>query len=249
MRILAIDGGNSRIKWGCSDGQRWIAQSWLASAQADKLGAVLAALPPPDRIVVSNVAGDAVRGLIGAALEQFAARPSWILSAASQCGVTSSYHDPAQLGSDRWAALVGAWHLFRGPCVVVNAGTTMTVDALSNEGVFLGGFIVPGADLMRESLARNTAQLELQEGRFAYFPDSTADAIMSGAINALAGAVERMLHYMEQTGQVAPLIVLSGGAATLLEPQLNARVEVVDNLVLEGLLRITLGSTPVSSER
>lgn len=241
MNILAIDGGNSRIKWGCSDGERWIAQSWLASAQADKLGAALAALPPPDRIVVSNVAGDAVRTLLGAALEQFRATPSWIHSTASQCGVTSSYHNPAQLGSDRWAALIGAWHLFGGPCVVVNAGTTLTVDALSNEGVFLGGFIVPGTDLMRESLARNTAQLELQEGRIAYFPDSTADAIMSGAVNAQAGAVERMLRHMEQTGQSAPRIVLSGGGARVLESQLNARVEVVDNLVLEGLLRIGLG--------
>jgi len=238
MNILVIDGGNSRIKWGCSDGVRWIAQSWLASAQADKLGAALASLPPPDRVVVSNVAGDAVRGLIETALEQFGVRPSWILSAASQCGVSSSYHDPAQLGSDRWAALVGAWHLFRGPCVVVTAGTTMTVDALSSEGVFLGGFIVPSADLMRESLARSTAQLERQDGRFAYFPDCTADAIMSGIANALAGAVERMLQYMEQTGQAGPLIVLSGGGADLLETRLNARVEVVDNLVLEGLLRI-----------
>lgn len=248
MNILAIDGGNSRIKWGSSDGERWIAQSWLASAQADKLGAALGVLPPPDRIFISNVAGAAVQGLIAAALAQFAAQPSWIRSAASQCGVTSSYHDPAQLGSDRWAALIGAWHLFHGPCAVVNVGTTMTVDALSDEGVFLGGFIVPGADLMRESLARNTAQLERQEGRFAYFPDSTADAIASGTINALAGAVERMLHYMEQTGQAAPLIVLSGGNAPLLAPWLNARVEVVDNLVLEGLLRIALGSTPVSRE-
>jgi len=240
MNILAIDSGNSRIKWGCSDGRHWIAQSWLASAQADKLGADLAVLPPPDKIIVSNVAGKAVRELIQAGLGQFAVRPTWIHSAASQCGITSSYQDPAQLGSDRWAALIGSWHQFRGPCVIVNAGTTMTVDALSDEGVFLGGFIVPGADLMRESLAHKAAQLELQEGRFAYFPDCTADAIMSGTINALAGAVDRMLQYMAQAGQDSPLVVLSGGGAALFGAQLNVRVEVVDNLVLEGLLRIAL---------
>lgn len=249
MRILAIDAGNSRIKWGWFDGERWAGQSWIATAEADQLGAALAALPPPDKIVISNVAGSAARELISAALAQFPVMPQWIGSEAQQCGVTSSYSDPAQLGSDRWAALVGAWHLFRGPCVVVNAGTTMTVDALSDEGVFVGGFIVPGADLMRGSLARNTAQLKLQEGRFTYFPDSTADAIMSGAVNALAGAVERMQRYMEQTGQIAPLVVLSGGAAGLLASQLNARVEVVDNLVLEGLICIALDSTPASRER
>jgi type III pantothenate kinase len=238
MNILAIDAGNSRIKWGWFDGEHWAGRSWVASTQAGELGDAFAALPPPDKIVISNVAGGAARELISAGLARFSARPCWIKSEARQCGVTSSYDDPAQLGSDRWAALIGAWRLFHGPCVVVNAGTTLTVDALSHEGVFVGGFIVPGVDLMRESLARNTAQLGLQEGRFAYFPDSTADAIMSGIINALAGAIERMLHYMVESGQAAPIVVLSGGAAATLAPRLNARAEVVDNLVLEGLLCI-----------
>lgn len=240
MRILAIDAGNTRIKWAWFDGKRWAHQSWIASADVEKLGAALAALPAPDEIVISNVAGSAIRERIIAALKPFRADPHWIKSEAQQCGVTSSYADPVQLGSDRWAALIGAWHLFRGPCVVVNAGTTLTVDSLSGEGVFLGGLIVPGVDLMRSALAQNTAQLKLQTGRFTYFPDSTGDAIMSGAINALVGSVERVLHFMEETGQIAPLVVLSGGAAALLEPLLNARVEVVDNLVLEGLVRIAL---------
>ena len=240
MRILAIDAGNTRIKWGWFDGQRWVQQSWIPSAEAGKLGPALAALPLPDRIVISNVAGGAVRELIATALKPLRVEPQWIKSEAQRCGVRSSYGDPAQLGSDRWAALIGAWHLFHGPCAVVNAGTTLTVDALSGEGVFLGGFIVAGVDLMRAALARDTAQLKLQPGRFTYFPDCTADAIMSGAINALAGSIERMLRFMAETGQIAPLIVLSGGAAAFLEPQLNARVEVVDNLVLEGLVCITL---------
>jgi type III pantothenate kinase len=243
MKILAIDAGNSRIKWGWFDGRGWTTQSWVARADAGRLGAALASLPQPDQIIVSNVAGGEVRDVIAAAVEHFRCDPRWIRSEAAQCGVRSGYDDPAQLGPDRWAALIGAWHLFEGPCVVVNAGTTMTVDALSGEGVFLGGCIVPGVDLMREALAHNTAQLPLQEGAFSYFPAKTADAITSGAINALAGAVERMQRYMEETGQVAPLVVLSGGAAPLLKARLNARLEVVDNLVLEGLVKIALGGS------
>jgi type III pantothenate kinase len=61
---------------------------------------------------------------------------------------------------------------------------------------------------------------------------------MSGAVNALAGSVERMVRFMEETGQGTPLVVLSGGGASLIAPRLNATLEVVDNLVLEGLLRI-----------
>jgi type III pantothenate kinase len=240
MNVLAIDAGNTRIKWGWFAEGCWVDQSWMAGAQVDQLGAVLTARSSPDKIVISNVAGGAVGERIGAALKPFSVQPQWIKGEARRCGVTSGYSDPAQLGSDRWAALIGAWHLFHGPCVVISAGTTLTVDALSGEGVFLGGFIVPGLELMRAALARNTAQLKLQDGRFTYFPDCTADAIASGAVNALAGSIERMRRFMEETGQIAPLMVVSGGAAALLEPHLNARVEVVDNLVLEGLVRIAL---------
>jgi type III pantothenate kinase len=63
---------------------------------------------------------------------------------------------------------------------------------------------------------------------------------MSGAINALAGAVERMQRFIREAGEAAPRVVLSGGAAPILERALNGAVEVVDNLVLEGLLRIAL---------
>jgi type III pantothenate kinase len=241
MKILVVDAGNSRIKWGWSEDAAWQAQAWLATAEAGALGAAWTALPQPDRIVVSNVAGAAVRGQIAAALAlRFRAAAVWIAGRRRQCGVVSSYGEPEQLGADRWAALIGAWHRFHGPCLVVGAGTTVTVDALSGEGVFLGGLIVPGFELMRTSLARNTAQLGLRDGNYHYFPDSTADAIASGAVNALCGAIERMLRFMQETGEVMPFVALSGGDAGLLADRLNARVEVVDNLVLEGLLRIAL---------
>jgi len=114
----------------------------------------------------------------------------------------------------------------------------MTVDALNGEGLFLGGCIIPGAALMRDALARDTANLALRAGKFSYFPDNTGDAITSGAINALAGAVERMALYLRESTGAEPRIVLSGGDASLVEERLNAQGAVVDNLVLEGLLHI-----------
>lgn len=238
LRILAIDAGNSRIKWGWFDGGRWESQASIATAEACGLAAALASSAVPAAAIVSNVAGETVHTAIATAVAAFDVAPHWVEGRARQCGVVSSYADPAQLGADRWAALIGAWHLVRGPCAVVGVGTTMTVDALSGEGVFLGGCIVPGADLMRAALAHAAAQLGPEQGKFAYFPDSTADAIASGTVNALAGAVERMLRNMEQAGERAPVVVVSGGGAALIAPHLNARVEVVDNLVLEGLLCI-----------
>lgn len=242
MKVLAIDAGNSRIKWGVAEGRCWLQLSSLATAQASALRDALVSIAKPDCIVVSNVAGTAVGALLEAALAPMQAPLQWVRGAAQQCGVRSSYAEPAQLGPDRWAALIAARNSFGGPCVVVNAGTAMTVDALSGEGVFLGGFIVPGVKLMHAALASGTARLGPRAGHFSYFPSNTADAIMSGGIHALAGAVERMARFMAQTGEGEALVVLSGGDAQLLAPQLNARVEVVDNLVLEGLLCIACDS-------
>ena len=243
MRILAIDAGNSRIKWGVHEEGSWLAQGWVPTVRAAQLSRAWARIGRPDVVIATNVAGTRVTRALVAAARRFRRPVRFVTSAPAQCGVRNSYANPRQLGPDRWAALIGAWNLHRGPCVVVNAGTTVTVDALDGGGVFLGGMIVAGADLMRNVLARNTAGLRPRPGRFAYFPARTADAIESGAVNALAGAVERMVRFMREAGAALPLIVLAGGAAYSIAPQLNGAVEVVDNLVLEGLVHIALDSS------
>lgn len=238
MNLLAIDAGNTRIKWGLHDGGGWRAQGWVPTAGAATLSSALNGIQAVDRVVVSNVAGAQAAAAIAAAVARYGVEAHWLAASSERCGVTSSYAAPEQLGTDRWAALIGARHRYAGPCLVVNAGTTMTVDALSADGVFLGGCIVPGLALMQDALDRSTAQLRSVPGRFLYFPDNTADAIMSGAVNALAGAVDRMTGYLQQTGEREPLIVLSGGAAETIAPHLAGRVERVDALVLEGLLQV-----------
>ena len=235
--VLAIDAGNTRIKWGLHDSGRWRMRGWVETKEARSLGKKFAPLPSLDAIVVSNVAGTAVHSAIRKVLP---VKPSalWIKSARAQAGVRSSYAVPSQLGCDRWAAVIGAYRLFGTAAVVVNAGTALTVDALTAEGVFAGGMIVPGVELMRAALAENTAGLKRRPGRFGFFPDSTGDAIMSGAINASCGAIERMARFLEDAGHVSPVCVLSGGGAAALAPHLNLEVKLVDNLVLEGLLAI-----------
>ncbi len=235
--VLTIDAGNTRIKWGVHDGAGWLAQGSVENSCAAELATEFARMPPLAAVLGSNVAGATLQAEL-AALLPAAPVIRWIVSEPARCGVRNSYADPPQLGNDRWAALIGAWRMHGGPAVVVDAGTALTVDALSADGVFAGGIIVPGAELMRRALAANTAALHLQAGKFSFFPDSTGDAIASGAINALAGAVERMARFLEEAEQTSPWCVMSGGAAALIVPHLNLEVRVVDNLVLEGLLAI-----------
>jgi hypothetical protein len=136
--LLAIDAGNTRIKWGMHDGARWLKQGWVDTARAAELKAALRELPQPQTTLVSNVAGERLNQQLASFLPPTPAA-RWIKSERAQCGVRNSYDDPAQLGCDRWAALIGARRLYDGPAVVVNAGTALTVDALAGDGGLWGG--------------------------------------------------------------------------------------------------------------
>lgn len=236
--LLAVDSGNTRIKWGLHDGHGWLQQGMVAQSGSVLLKREWQDLPEPARIMVSNVAGEQMKAELAGLFSRWEAEPQWAVASAYQCGVRNYYADPAQLGSDRWAALVAAWRLQRQGCLVVSAGTAMTVDALSDTGEFLGGIIVPGLELMRKALTANTASLKLGAGEFRDYPDSTADAIYSGGVQALAGAVERMVILLTATLSHVPDCIVSGGTAPLLLAQLNTPARMVGNLVLEGLVAI-----------
>lgn len=234
MTIVAIDAGNTRIKWGVRDGERWLANGALPTADAASIAAVAAGWPRGARIVLCNVAGDAVRDAIVGALPAGADLRRFAASAAC-CGVTNGYARPEQLGADRWAALVGARGRCADACLVVCAGTATTIDVLAADGVFRGGVILPGFDLMRASLARNTAQLPLAEGHFRATPTNTMDAIVSGCLAAQLGAIERMFAAI--AGEPGARCLLTGGAASRLIHDLNIPAEVTENLILDGLAR------------
>lgn len=236
--ILAVDAGNSRIKWGLHDGQDWLCKGWAAVADAGALAAAWSAVAAPEHVVVSNVAGSAVRRELDRLISPWGCKTSWVRALGEQCGVSNGYRHPAQLGCDRWAALIAAWKRCGRACVVVNAGTAMTADALNDSGKFLGGLIVPGLTTMRRALASNTAALEMSPGQFADFPVCSADAVYSGALLAMAGAVERTMQALgSETGRT-PLCLLSGGDAAVLRERLPAGATIVDNLVLDGLIEI-----------
>jgi type III pantothenate kinase len=227
--ILCLDAGNTRLKFGLFDGTGWLKQRALDYPQLDDL---FDRLPErPTRIVACNVAGDEVRLRIEALAEQSGLPLAWLTSSFTACGVTNGYDNPRQLGADRWAALIAARSLHEGPCVVVMAGTATTIDALDAKGLFRGGLILPGLSLMRAALARNTADLPYAAGHFQPQPTNTDNAIVSGAIEATLGAIERMHATLEGDA----LCLLSGGAAAELAPHLGVPHRVIDNLVLEGL--------------
>lgn len=240
--ILAIDAGNTRIKWGLHDGSAWKTLGAIATSGSPTLSQALRLALPAEKVIASNVAGAKVRADIARCMDA-GAEITFIQSESRQLGVENGYRDPGQLGTDRWAALIAAHHAGeRGHKLVVNAGTALTIDALTADGYFLGGLIVPGPALMRHSLDRGTAGLRLTDGTLQDFPGSTPDAITSGAIQAAAGAVERLAHLMAARGCPPGRIILSGGAAAEIAGCLPIPTTLYQNLVLDGLLLIARNS-------
>ncbi|MGE0355659.1 MAG: type III pantothenate kinase [Burkholderiales bacterium] len=236
--VLALDAGNTRVKWGLRVGDAWAARGAIATADAARLGRDWPAMPPGTRALGSSVGGPGVAHRVHEACARHGLLLSLIASPREQLGVTNGYRDPGQLGTDRWAALVAAHHEAPGHQLVVNAGTALTVDALRADGAFAGGLIVPGPALMRASLAGATAQLRLTEGAFDPLPRSTPDAITTGSVQAAVGAIGRMREAMAAAGFAPARIVLSGGGAPALAAHLPLPVTLNDNLVLDGIVLI-----------
>jgi type III pantothenate kinase len=237
--LLLIDAGNTRVKWALAhddaDLGAWQASGALFHAELDALEGILVQ-HPPRRAWVSNVAGVAIRSQLEALLRASGMpieSAHWFHSQAQCAGVTNGYRDPSQLGSDRFASLLGARALFpEQALLVITAGTATTIDALDASGRFLGGMILPGLGTMAQSLALSTAQLPQVEAHLSVscFADNTLDAIVSGCVQAQLGAIMQARAQLPEAS-----CVLSGGAAAYLLPSLPAPVKQVEQLVLRGL--------------
>jgi type III pantothenate kinase len=248
MTFLAIDIGNTRLKWAQytspAPGARLLNHGAVFLETIDSLAEKeWARLPAPGSMLGCVVAGEGVKRRVEEQLEIWDVEPRWVASSAHACGVTNSYDHPSRLGVDRWVALIGARHrvLARGkarPALVVMVGTCVTVDALDATGRFLGGLILPGFGLMLRALEMGTAGLKAPTGEAVDFPTNTSDALMSGGADAIAGAVERMHRkLLAKTGE-APALVMTGGAAVKLAPITDLPFETVDTLIFEGLLQL-----------
>lgn len=248
MSFLAIDIGNTRLKWAQyaapRPGAALIAHGAVFLEAMDELAEKdWSRLEPPSSMLGCVVAGEGVKRRAEEQLELWDIAPSWVVPSQHACGVTNGYEHPNRLGVDRWVALIGAWHrmLARGtprPVLVVMVGTAVTVDALDQTGRFLGGLILPGFGLMLRALEMGTAGLKAPTGDAVDFPTNTSDALMSGGADALAGAVERMHRKLQRRTGQAPVLIMTGGAAVKLAPITDLGFETVDTLIFEGLLQL-----------
>ena len=248
MTFLAIDIGNTRLKWALfsspQPGAALLAQGAVFLENIDRLAEdEWRTLQSPNSMLGCNVAGDAVRRRVEEQLELWDIPPRWVVSMAKGGGITNGYDHPSRLGSDRFVALVGARsHVLRAggpqPVLVVMVGTAVTVDALDAEGHFLGGLILPGHGIMLRALEGGTAGLRVPTGEVREFPTNTSDALTSGGNYAITGAIERMHRHLARRCGQPPVTLMTGGAAWKVAPSLDIAHELVDALIFDGILAL-----------
>lgn len=254
--LLLVDAGNTRIKWVlCRNmplptkstdnltvfdrhiflNNTVIAEGACLHTDLNKLNLPAEALQNNTAVHIVNVAGAQLENNLKAFFEEKFDTNSidWFNTSAARGNVINGYDNIHQLGADRWAALIAAWYLVQADCVVVNAGTAVTIDVLNAlpesrnptlncflQAYFKGGLILPGLALMQQSLLSNTAeisakvQLQTQPPlpENAAIATNTARGIQLGALQAICGAIYNVVNSLS-TQTSPPTIVISGGNA------------------------------------
>jgi len=249
MAFLAIDIGNTRLKWAMYEAPRPGARVLEHGAEfLDHIERLAegpwAELPDATSMLGCVVAGDALRRRAEEQVhERFECAPRWVVPSAGEAGIINGYDHPTRLGADRFVAMIGARQrmLATGaarPMVVVLVGTAVTVEAVDEHGKFLGGLILPGHGIMLRALESGTAGLHVPTGEVVEFPTNTSDALTSGGTYAIAGAVERMAAHLRRHSGMEPVRYMTGGAGWKMAPSMASDFELVDSLIMDGLLVI-----------
>lgn len=235
--ILDIDAGNTRLKWVLHNGdidvpmdRGWVANTDLAAWLDERKWQGL------EEVRLASVAG-ATTDLLCRWANSHEVRFKVAMVVDGAAGVRCAYRDPARLGVDRWLALLAARQHCSEPCLVIDAGTALTVDLLGRDGVHEGGYIAPGLALMAKALGSNTwgVRVESTQQDNLLPGVDTAQAVGHGCLAAAVGMVAGVAR-----SRGVLTLLLTGGDAQLLAEHLKqwcegASVCVVENLVLKGL--------------
>ena len=259
MTLLALDVGNTRLKWALYDraqaGARLLQHGAVFLENIDHLAErEWANLAAPQNMLGCVVAGEAIRRRVEEQMELWDVTPRWVVPSAAEAGLTNGYDHPTRLGADRWIAMIGALARMHKqtagepprPMVVVMVGTAVTVEAVDAEGHFLGGIILPGHGIMLRALESGTAGLRVPTGDVRPFPTNTSDALTSGGTYAIAGAVERMVMHVRDHCGSEPLCYMTGGAGWKMAPSMSTPIELVESLIFDGLLEVASHRYPAT---
>jgi type III pantothenate kinase len=248
LSILLVDIGNTRAKWALLKGgrvgrQHAVAHSGMSGRRIAQsiLGKRSKSNGGVERLIAVSVAGARIDTDFASEIRRrLGVRPEFFASTRRAGGVTTLYSEPWRLGADRFAAVIGAFHLSKGrPVCVVSVGTAMTVDMVDGRGRHRGGAIIPAPSLMVASLLRETHGIRRRaqggKGGTDFFARNTRSAITQGARYAAAAVADRAISEAKRVLKRSPVVLLTGGAAPDIRSLLSSEHRHVPDLVLQGL--------------
>ena len=257
--ILLVDIGNSSVKWSLFDNS-----SLLENNKANALLDMRQLYYPknisssffsnywddlnkPERVIVSCVANKDVLHALGQACEQlWNIEATEINSTNKEAGIVNAYIEPADLGSDRWCAMIGANQIINTDFIVVDCGSAITIDVVSSQDKILskhiGGYILPGLEMMKQSLGTNTAdvKIDLKNTNTSLAPSNTTIGCVNSAVYLSAVKLIETVFEQQLKQSDGVQCFLTGGDAALLAEFLSIEYSMVADLVLRGLAVIDL---------
>lgn len=246
---LYLDLGNSRTKWCLDNGDSsqygvCLNGDWtVLKADIDRQP-----VSAPAVIIASSVAGAEMEARFSLWSENnFKKSPVFARVEKTLAGVTTCYEDLSRLGVDRWLAMVAAYHEYRSACIVISAGTALTIDYISPGGRHLGGAIAPGLEMMRKALFSGTSQVKLESLTLprTWMPGcDTVPCVNAGIAGAVEGLLAKALSHVpadcysecddSASGQLRQ-VFLTGGDRDVIAPWCGGQVLIREHLVLQGL--------------
>ena len=238
MVVLEIDIGNSRVKWRRFANDCKEVKSRGINLDINGFLAEQANLEKPSAVRLSNVSDSKISSKIADWTGiKWNIQPTVAVVCAECSGVKIQYKDVSRLGVDRWLAMLAAYNQSNGPCLIIDSGTAFTLDVINEEGLHLGGYILPGLRLMRESLVSKTGIRladQVPEPRLE-LGNSTQEAVFNGGVASLVALAEREIEEQRKKG-FKPDVFITGGDASVLDDLLAyTKSKIAEDLVLDGL--------------
>ncbi len=241
MKLL-LDIGNSSVNWVLQEKKEFVSSgafSYQKSNLEQCLQENLSLLSKPSSVLVSNVAGTEIYNSLDNWVKKQWQQELWQPSVSSRFkDLKNSYNDVQQMGLDRWLAMVASWQEYQTALCLVGCGTALTIDVVDSGGKHLGGYIIPGIELMQRTLVNSTEQINVDVNNqvsLEYAKDTRA-AINNGAFLAAVSMIDYVLDKFSNELKCKPKCIISGGMAELVKPLLSYPFEYEPNLVLTGLL-------------
>lgn len=234
MKLL-IDAGNTRLKWQLRQQGAVVLQGACLFHSREWLEQLACYSAQIEHIAVSTVASEARRDLLVENLGRISAVDvAFYWSEPRRGGLVNSYVDFNRMGADRWHAMYACWSQDPTAFAVIDAGSAVTIDYVAGNGQHIGGYILPGKQMMLRSLRQDAARIGFDvSGALSAEPGrSTSECVHQGVAWLWSGLVQRLMAD-SQRYSLGRILCTGGDALALVEAGLPGKFH--GDLVLAGL--------------